>query len=626
MHRTYYSFILVFLFFQFTTAQTDLYVNDGSYVFVDGSAFNSGSNNAPLFVTNDINLNNNGYIYLRNDAQLIQSKSTGNNAGNGKLSVYQTGNSNTYQFNYWGFPVGINSGGSGNTVFTPNVNFYRETAAPITSAPFGFVNSYDGTTTEIASYWLYTFIGLPSTANAYEDWIGLGGGSIPVGGDPNGTLASGYGFTMKGNPSGTQQYDFRGRPNSGTISVILNPNRETLVGNPYPSAIDSYLFIHDAHNATNSTGVLKFWQQHPGSDSHQLADYVGGYAHYTNTATNNNGTPNDLTDDTVVDSFTPAVFYMYLLDGSIASGPPISNSMPKIAYRYIPIAQGFMMEGSASANSVEFKNAHRIFYKQSGANSAFFRTTNDTSITQTEYTEEGYNIVPEDFKRFRINIGFDNNGTGSYTRQLLMNMHDTATDGFDYGLEAPISELLNSDAHWVQDGKPYTIQAFNFDESLVIPLVVKVENNQMVRFDIHDIQNFDDSQPIYIHDKENDLYIDLKTQPYEIILDSGIYTDRFEVTFTTELLSNEEFNIKDFTIFQDNSNALLTVVNPKGLDINQVSLFDITGKLVINKTKLSTKDRYQFSTKNLSSGVYIATISLANGTERSKKVIVKNNT
>ncbi|WP_223033521.1 T9SS type A sorting domain-containing protein [Hanstruepera marina] len=626
--KNIFTFLIIILF-NLTYAQSDLYVSNNSYVFVDGDGFSSDASGAsvPLFVTNAINLDGtNAYIYLRDDAQLFQGNGVTGNSGTGRLSVYQTGNSNTYQYNYWGSPVGINSGPAGNSVFTPNINFYRETAAPITSTPFGFISGYDGTTTQIASYWLYTYIGLPATTNPYEDWIGLGGGSLPVGGDPSGTLAPGYGFTMKGNPSGAQQYDFRGRPNKGDISATINPNKETLVGNPYPSAIDSYYFIHDSHNQTNTTGVLKYWQQHPGSSSHNLADYVGGYALYTNAATNNNGTPADLTDDTVVDSFTPAVFYMYLLDGSIASGPPIANSMPKTAYRYIPIGQGFMMEGSGSASSVVFKNSHRVYYKQSDANSSFFRTdgAHANRTSETQYTDEGYNVVPEDFKRFRINVGFDNNGSGSYTRQLLMNFHRTATNGFDYGLEAQISELLNSDAHWTLEGTPYIIQAFNFNETLTIPLVVKVQNQQLVRFGIYDVQNFEESQPIYIHDIDNDVYVDLTVQAYELILDQGLYSDRFEITFTSESLSTDEITSNDFTIYQDNSNSQLTIINPKRLSINQVTLFDITGKHILNETNLPLKSNYKFSTQSLSDGVYITKIELKSSEEISKKVIVAN--
>ena len=102
--------ILVFLIASIGYGQTDLYIsnNANSYVYVDGTAFSDaiGANVAPLFVTNDINLaGTDSAIYLRNDAQLIQSNSNGN-LGTGELSVYQEGNVTAYEYNYWCSPIG----------------------------------------------------------------------------------------------------------------------------------------------------------------------------------------------------------------------------------------------------------------------------------------------------------------------------------------------------------------------------------------------------------------------------------------------------------------------------------------------------------------------------------------
>ncbi|MCX7550427.1 T9SS sorting signal type C domain-containing protein [Xanthomarina sp. F2636L] len=602
-------------------AQTDLYVSNNAniYVYVDGTAFSSGTN-APLYVTNGIELaGTNSNLYLRNEAHLLQGNDVGN-SGTGRLSVHQTGNSNTYMYNYWGSPVGQNNGVAGNTTFMPSNNFYRETAAPITSTPFGFIAGYNGTTSLIASYWLYTYIGLPSTTNPYEDWIGLGGGSLPVGGDPNGTLDSGYGFTMKGNPSGAQKYDFRGRPNNGTITATVNINRETLVGNPYPSALDARDFIHDPLNTgiladyslAFTTGVLKYWEQDAlSSTSHVLSSYIGGYALYTISAGG-------------VDSFTHAPFTTYLLDGTPTNFPTGTGS--KIAYRYIPVGQGFFIEGAATG-VVTFTNNQREFYKQSGTNSEFFRTvdssgTEDT-IEETEYTEDGLNIVPADFKRFRINVDFSQGEF--YTRQLLMNFHHTATDGFDYGLEAKTKFSENSDAYWILDNVPYLIQAFNYDMELRIPLVVEAKNNQPIRFRIFDVQNFDESQPVFIHDIEAGLYVDLRQQDYEINLPQGNYTDRFEITFTSEALNIDQvITAEDINMYQNNHLAVLTISNPKLLEIKQVRLYDVSGKQIFDERNLNKEATYSFSTKNLSQGVYIANVTFADNQVISKKIIVSN--
>ena len=39
-------------------------------------------------------------------------------------------------------------------------------------------------------------------------------------------------------------------------------------------------------------------------------------------------------------------------------------------------------------------------------------------------------------------------------------------------------------------------------------------------------------RPIYIHDIVNDTYLDLRKNDYNINLETGLYTDRFEITFT----------------------------------------------------------------------------------------------
>ena len=52
--------------------------------------------------------------------------------------------------------------------------------------------------------------------------------------------------------------------------------------------------------------------------------------------------------------------------------------------------------------------------------------------------------MPEDYKRFRLNLDFNE----TYTRQLMLNFHQTATAGEDYGLETISPETLDSDAYW----------------------------------------------------------------------------------------------------------------------------------------------------------------------------------
>ena len=159
---------------------------------------------------------------------------------------------------------------------------------------------------------------------------------------------------------------------------------------------------------------------------------------------------------------------------------------------------------------------------------------------------------------------------------------------------------------------------------MTIPLHVIIENQQPIRFRIFDVQNFDESQPIFIHDKEDDLFVDLRTQNYELTLEPGDYSQRFEITFRSSSLSTDDVTFEDFTIYQNNSLSELNIINPKQLEINSINLFDVNGKQVFNKADLPIESNYKYSTKSLSDGVYVAKINFESGQGLSKKIIVAN--
>ncbi|WP_040282046.1 T9SS type A sorting domain-containing protein [Psychroserpens damuponensis] len=601
---------LVFITVSFS-AFAQLTVTNSSYIFVDGSGFNDTPGVAPLYVTEAVNLTGaDSHIYLRNEAQLIQGDNVSTNSGIGELSIQQTGTANTFAYNFWCSPVGNNSIASGNEI--NRVDLIDDSTGLITSNDALFNTGYDGLASPltISSRWLYTYV----ASDEYADWNAL---------DSNSAILPGLGFTMKGIGGGGQLYDFRGKPNNGTITNNILAENFTLIGNPYPSAIDALLLIHDPQNtnieispglpefAPTTTGVLYYWEQTP--TNHNTANYVGGYGAYTISAGG-------------VETFSFPTFYGYDDQGNAAPTPP-GPGPSKIARRYIPIGQGFMVKGAAGSGSstIYVKNSHRVYAKESSGNSYFFRNDGDNDTTsnmqETQYNELGLNLVPSDFKRFRLNINFNQD----FTRQLVQNFHHTATDGFDYGLEAPSSDNTTTDATWTQNDEDFVIQAHAFDIEKRIPVIIKAENQQPIEFSIFDVQNFDTSQPIYIHDIENDIYVNLRAQNYTINVAAGNYTNRFEITFQPgETLHLEDITNHGFDVFQNSKNSQLTVLNPNELDIKTVTLFDVSGKLVLNSKNVGSEHEYHFSTKSLSEGVYIATVMVDKNQAISKKVVIKN--
>lgn len=589
--KLFYLTFLSFTFCQLSLAQ--LTVRNDAFIF---------ASDIEVYVEDDVNLTEaNSTFYLRNEAQLLQGSGNTGNSGVGKLSVYQEGTVNQYAYNYWASPVGnVDANSTGNRAFTPNKNIYD--VADLTNSNLAGYSTtgYNGTSSplNIEDYWIWKY----NPGTDYADWIFVG---------ESGTVDAGYGFTMKGTDAGNQQYDFRGKPNEGEISVAVLTGQETLIGNPYPSALDAVAFIHDpANTGFLDSASLYFWEQDQSIASHNLTSYSGGYASFTINAAGD------------VRSFTPATFKTYNGDGTVNTiGSPSTSG--KEVYRYIPIGQGFMVKGNANGNLL-ISDSHRTYYRESGANSEFFRTAqqNESATNQNgQSTTNGSDVLPSDYKRFRLNIDFNE----TYTRQLLQNFHDTATPNEDYGLESNMYSTLNSDAYWPQNSRKLVTQANAYDLDLAIPVVLNLNNQQLIRFRIFDVQNFDNNQPIYIHDKVNDTYVNLQSQNFEINLPAGNYTDRFEVVFVeANTLSTDEFAENNFNVIQNNNTSELVVLNPKKLDIENIKLYDVSGKIIFNKIVKNNNERLSYSTKNLSDGVYLVQTTLSNSNTTTKKVIVAN--
>lgn len=580
--------LVVLALFLCNLSFSQLSVRNSAYVFV---------NDEIVFVEDDINLNEAASsLYLRNEAQIIQGTGTTGNSGLGELSVYQEANVGEHEYNYWCSPIGSKTNNSINNPF--GISFLNDATGLITSTPvtFASTSSYNGTSSplNIEPYWIWKFI----ASDNYADWVHVQG---------NTTVNPGEGYTMKGTigSGDAQRYDFRGKPNNGTMAISVLNNQFTLVGNPYPSALDAAAYIHDTQNAAVINGTLYYWEQDPSINSHYINEYNGGYATYTINAA---GT---------VETFISAVFNTYNGDGSINISNTGAGS--KTARRYIPIGQGFMVEGTANG-VVRAKNAHRFYTKETAANSEFFRTSDTNG--EGNKNKNIFSKTPVQYKRFRLNIDFNNN----YTRQLVQTFHHTATEGFDYGLESKINagDILTSDAFWPIDDDAYLAEALAFNEEIKIPLVIKLAADSPVRIRITDIQNFENGKPIYLHDIEKDTFINLKNQDFEINLETGNYSNRFEITFNNIVLSNTEETFKNLKIFQNNKAAQLKLLNKNNLEIESFNLYDVSGKLVMSEHIYSSKRKYTFSTKSLSAGIYIVKIELHDHNVFSKKIVVSN--
>lgn len=592
-----FTYLFVFFIFSFTT-YSQLFVKDGSYIY---------NNDNVVYVKADVNLETNSNFYLRNQAQLVQGKTgVSANSGEGKISVYQEGTSNRYVYNYWCSPVGVATGLAGNTNFGILL-LNRPTS--VTASDVITTTNYDGSTSNsslvVAKYWIWKYI----TSNGYNP------------GGPNGwihvqdaqTLEPGEGFTMKGvngtdttlitteptqqnNPGNNQRYDFRGRPNDGDISVPVGQDDFTLTGNPYPSALNVSAFLLDSSNSA-CNGAAYYWEQNKTDSSHYVVDYHGGYGTYAPVSAPYTGI------------YVPATFNTYNGDGSLNTTG--SSSGLVIERKYAPIGQGFMVFGTTDG-SVTLKNEYREYVKEGSGMSQFEKNSVSQNVVNTA------SQVPH----MRFDISLNN----LYTRQIGLVLIPEATDGVDRGIDAesPDEDTLPNDVYFFLDNKKYVIEGIPFAVDQRIKLGVKSNPNTPFNFKLSHIVNFNQNQDVFLYDALTQTYHDIKNGNYHVILPGGTINDRFEITFVANALSTVVNLEENLAIFQNNDVQKLRIENANLIDIQSVTLFDLSGKTIFYQNKLAIENQYEFSTLGLSEGIYIVKLVTSDNQSISHKIIVKN--
>ena len=621
----------------------NLYVDNDSYLYARDVVF---------FVNDDIRLETaTSNIYMRGDAQLVQNSDI-KNSDLGELSIYQNQTTGIYEYNFWCSPVGVSDSGLNSNVDFNGSNIHdpedHTDLTNVTSVPYGYIgNSYNGTATQLATYWMFTLI----SAGGYNGWTQILN---------TGDAATGYGFTLKGSPNVNNVLDFRGRPNNGDISidciftgVDVDPSSgptnqvETLTGNPYPSALDLKLFLTDGFGSsmptgTNNRNVLNgeafFWEQKP-VGSHNLADYEGGYSIYTP------GDPTNLADN---GSYVVAPFENYNLDGSvngITTGTTQDFSTNN-ARRYVAIGQGFIVSsidngGLPGGGTAVFNNAMRLYLSEdstTGGNGSIFAKNNkkgkNGENAKPEVTAMSHNgidyqhiinnpiVIPE----IRIHTKIDN----TFYRESVIafrnstpnnNTYNRFFDGRNY------EGGLTRDAYLLSENKELAIKSINYSEDTIIPLGLKANrDNTPFEISVFDLKNIDENISIYVHDKVNSTYTNIKTNTFNVVLNEGVYNDRFEITFSKQsVLSTEKVSTNDFKIFENKGRLQLEIINPKRLDLNQIALYDASGKRVLNTAVNSNAQKNIISTKSLSSGMYVVSIKLSDNQTLNKKVVISGN-
>ncbi|MCH9661723.1 MAG: T9SS type A sorting domain-containing protein [Bacteroidetes bacterium] len=632
-----------------TTAATD------SYVFVKDQI---------LYVEQDINLVRNtndattvSSIYLRDESQLIQGESGATaNSGTGWLSVYQESNSDSYDYNYWASPVG---GSPGATAGNRNFRLLRMAdSLSVTDSEYAYYtyehNGYSSPNLTISMTWFDSWN--PTTQS--WSWIG-----------PSGTIPAGYGFTMKGTNETTaidgtttdqdannQRYEFRGRPFNGDITVPVQTSAIpfqntvedyyyfTLSGNPYASALD----LKDVFYETGNEEIIQFayWDEDRSINSHYYLDNKGGYGTWV---------PGPEADDTNAGLYVRPNFMNYDADGDPTTDTGVDGEI--IERRYAPIGQGFMIVSDSldlGIQTVTIKNSHRQYVKEGAANLSEhkFGENNETSnkFTGPITTPGGDDPAPDNSEFYtphlRLNAIF---GDNSHFREMILAFHDTATDNFDRGMDArhPMDGAISESYMPLRYGNQDDGDPDKFDRNLVIqtvpyddirkrvPIAFQLDNQETIELMAIDEVNLPFSKA-YLYDSANNSYQQITAgESASLNLYPGIYEGRFFITFRgpyidTDVSLGEEINeakrdlLANVDFVQNNPSATLQVNNPEGFNVKDLSIFDMTGKLVLTQQNLGQQNRLSFPTGNFADGIYLVRLTTSDNLKVDYKINVIN--
>lgn len=260
----------------------------------------------------------------------------------------------------------------------------------------------------------------------------------------------------------------------------------------------------------------------------------------------------------------------------------------------IQTGQGFFVEALNSATAVVFNNGQRAVNNTN----QFFRT--------------------KAVERNTIWLNATNT-TGAFSQMAVGYIADATlgVDKFDGKYYNDGAIALNS----VLDNADYVIQGrpLPFDGSDEVPLSFKTTNAGDYTIAIDHVDGlFAASQDVVLKDNENGTETNLKLGSYTFTAPAGATNSRFSLKYQKTLgVKDSDFDENSVMVYK---NFGKTSIKSNGSSIDNVKLYDVRGKLLVENAKVNANEASVESSK-YASQVLIVKITLANNKVISRKIV-----
>jgi hypothetical protein len=522
-----------------------------------------------LTVTDWINVDPSGTFNVRNSANLVQITNVATNNNTGTINMQrEVSGLTSSDYVYWSSAV----------------------------ENFNVLGVSPGSNAGLILEWRPTVAG--NGAGNYGEWQATSENMIP-----------GKGYAIRGlaGTATANAAEFTGRPSNGIINMPINrgtydgidysgsgstfataiDDNWNLVGNPFPSALNTDTFI--TRNAANITddidptiaGTVYLWSNQSAPSNAVTDPFYGDYVYNYN--------PND--------------YIAYNLTGS---APPGFDG-------FIGAGQAFfvlMDDAATSPSNLVFDNTMRNGVY---SNNQFYRIDHSTESKETTVDEKNriwLDLIDSNNNANSILVGYIHGAT---------NTKDRLYDGTQFaGTNTLFYSLIENDKMAIQG------RALPFEVTDVVPLGYEIPQNGDYSIAINHVDGlFETSnQDIFLEDTYNNSIHNLRLSAYTFTSESGLFNDRFVLRYNEDTLSLEELeSINGLTILVPNGKyiKIQSTLSP----IQQIKVYDLLGRVIIDKPDVGNLSELTLETKQLSTGSYIVKVNLVDGIIKTQKIILK---